>query len=77
MKVYFDTVLKHCVDEMENNNPIYFTRYEDMVKDMTGPTKGIMTYLLDLDDIAGTNAERRVDQFMAKKKENPNVDRPY
>jgi len=44
-------------------------RYEDLVIDMSGPTTGIMEYLLDLDSLAGTNAERRIKEHCAKGKE--------
>ena len=37
--------------------------------DITGPCKGLFEYLLELDDIEGTNAGRRVEEFAAKGKE--------
>jgi len=77
MKRYFDIVFKHSVEEMESYNPIYFVRYEDMVKDMEGPTRGILSFLLEMPDLAGTNAERRIHQFIAKKKADPKADRAY
>ena len=62
---------------MEHHNPIYIVRYEDMVKDSVGPTTGILQYLLEMEDISGTNAERRVMHFAELKKQNPNIDRAY
>jgi len=34
-----------------------------MCSDLGGTVSGLMEYILDLDDIAGTNAERRIDEF--------------
>ena len=77
MKKYFDVVFKHSIDEMEHHNPIYIVRYEDMVKDSVPSTSGILQYLLEMEDISGTNAERRVNHFAELKKKNPNIDRAY
>ena len=46
-KKYFDTLLQHCIDEEQN--PIYFSRYEDLCADMEGTTRGPMMFLLDMD----------------------------
>ena len=59
IKKYFSMLLKHC--ETEEKCPIYFVRYEDMVQDIRTPTRGLMEFLLDIDSIDGTNAERRID----------------
>lgn len=58
---YFETMLRHCLKE--NKNPIYIVRYEDLVKDQTGEMNGLMKFLLDTDDLTGTNAERRLQQM--------------
>lgn len=63
MKRYFETVLRHSVDEFDKYAPIYVVRYEDMVQGMEGPTRGILSYLLELEDMSGTNAERRIESF--------------
>lgn len=60
---YFTSMLKHC--NQDNENPIYVTRYEDLVSNPRQELEGIYKYLLDLDDLKGTNAERRLDQIMA------------
>jgi hypothetical protein len=77
MKKYFDIVFDHSINNMEANNPIYIVRYEDMVKDSVEPTTGILQFLLEMEDISGTNAERRVNHFAELKKQNPNIDRAY
>ena len=59
---YFETMLRHC--NQEGRNPIYIVRYEDLVSNPRPELEGIMKYLLDLDDISGTNAQRRVDQVI-------------
>jgi hypothetical protein len=47
-------MLRHC--NKENRNPIYIVRYEDLVSNPAAELQGIMKYLLDLDDLSGTNA---------------------
>jgi hypothetical protein len=66
MRTYFDLLIKDCHED--KMNPIYFVRYEDMVVDMKAPTTGAMQYLLDLEDLAGSNAERMLDKLIAKGK---------
>lgn len=39
-------------------------RYEDLVSNPKPELEGIMKYLLDLDDLTGTNAQRRVDEVI-------------
>lgn len=56
---YFKTMLKHC--NKEGRNPIHIVRYEDLVTSPREELIGIFKFLLDLDDIKGTNAERRID----------------
>jgi hypothetical protein len=36
-------------------------RYEDLVADIRKPTKDLMEFVLEIDSIQGTNAERRID----------------
>ena len=61
MKRYFDTLLRHCRDE--GKNPIYIVRFEDLLKDKQGELEGVMKYLLDMDSLEGTNAQRRIEQI--------------
>ena len=68
MKQYFDTMIGHCYHDENKQNPIYFVRYEDLCDDIVEPTKGLMEFLLDLDDISGTNCERRIHEQAAKGK---------
>jgi hypothetical protein len=55
-------MLRHC--NKEGRNPIYIVRYEDLVSNPKPELEGIMKYLLDLDDLTGTNAQRRVDEVI-------------
>lgn len=64
---YFDTMLRHCNEQ--NKNPIYICRYEDLVSNQEAELTGVMKFLLDLDDLSGTNAERQIKQVCAKGKE--------
>lgn len=54
-------MLRHC--NKEGRNPIYICRYEDLVKDSKSELDGIMKFLLDVEDLSGTNCERRIDQL--------------
>jgi len=56
---YFQTMLDHC--NKDNKNPIYITRYEDLVDNPKAELTGLYKFLLDMDDLAGTNAERRIE----------------
>ena len=58
---YFEILLRHCTKE--GKNPIYICRYEDLVSDSKKELDGIMKFLLDVDDLSGTNCERRIDQL--------------
>jgi hypothetical protein len=60
---YFDVLLKHC--NKEGRNPIYITRYEDLVDQPEKELTDIFKFLLDMDDLTGTNAERRVKEIIA------------
>jgi hypothetical protein len=60
---FFETTLRQC--NKEGQNPIYITRYEDLVNNPRKELEGIFKFLLDVDSIEGTNAERRLDQIMA------------
>jgi hypothetical protein len=59
IKKYFNLILKHC--DTEEKCPIQFVRYEDLVADIRKPTKDLMEFVLEIDSIEGTNAERRIE----------------
>ena len=40
-------------------------RYEDLVMSPKETVMGLFAFLLDVDDLTGTNAERRIDQVVA------------
>lgn len=77
---YFDTLRKHCE---EKKCPIYFVRYEDLLTKPKEELTGIMSFILDLDSLEGTNVQRRIDEVTASKdagqpdlgKFNKNVDK--
>lgn len=52
-------MLKHCNEE--NRNPIYIVRFEDLLANPKSELEGIYKFLLDLDSLEGTNAQRRLD----------------
>ncbi len=49
---------------MEKKNPVYFLRYEDLVKYPKEELTRIMMYLLELDDLTGTCAEVQIGEAM-------------
>lgn len=60
-------MIKDCVQDKKN--PIYFLRFEDLVADPKKTLSGLFAFLLDLDDISGTNIETRIDEVISKGKE--------
>jgi hypothetical protein len=55
---YFDITIN---DTLKNKkNPIYFMRFEDLLKDKRGEIENVFKFILDLDDLEGTNALRRI-----------------
>jgi hypothetical protein len=61
---YFNTMIDHCVKE--NKNPIYIVRYEDLMSNREAELTGVMKFLLEMDDLSGTNVERRIKEAVAK-----------
>lgn len=55
---YFEALIRHTTKE--GKNPIYIVRYEDLCTHPTEELTGMMKFLLDMDDISGTNVERRI-----------------
>lgn len=49
--------------------PYLFTRFEDLVSNPEPELTNIMKFLLNVTDISGTNAERRVKEVIAKGKD--------
>lgn len=48
--------------------PIIFIRFEDLVKDPEPELNNLMRFFTHLDNIEGTNAQRRVKEVIAKGK---------
>jgi hypothetical protein len=46
-------------------NPIHIVRYEDLVTNPRETYSGIFKFFLDMEDITGTNVERRIDEVIA------------
>jgi len=46
--------------EKAKKNPTYFLRFEDLIADPAKELTGVFSFLLDLEDLTGTNAERRI-----------------
>lgn len=49
--------------------PVLFTRFEDLVTNPEAELTNIMKFLLNVTDITGTNAERRVKEVIAQGKD--------
>jgi len=66
MQRFFEILIRHCTKE--NRQPIYIVRYEDLVTSPKETLMGLMSFLLEQRDLTGTNAERRIDEVVAKGK---------
>jgi hypothetical protein len=58
---HFDIQMRQTIKE--NINPIYIVRYEDLCSNLKPELTGMMKFLLDIDDLSGTNIERLIDQI--------------
>lgn len=75
---YWKWWVKDCMGHMKNfyqvymddakyrKVPLIFVRFEDLVMDPEPELTRIMQFMLGVDDISGTNAERRVKEVIAK-----------
>ena len=76
--IWWDWWVKDCVGHMKNwykvvlhdarkrTVPTIFVRYEDLCEGPEEQLGNIMKYITGLSDLAGTNAERRVQAVLAK-----------
>lgn len=64
MSQYFDVLIRHTVEEKKN--PILILRFEDMVSNKQPQLTSLARFLTDMDDISGTNIERRVLEIAGK-----------
>jgi hypothetical protein len=53
---YFRIMRRDLVQE--GQNPVYFCRFEDCIADPAKELDGVFRFLLDLDDLEGTNIQR-------------------
>lgn len=64
---FFKILIDACTTG--GKNPVYITRFEDLLSDKQNELTGVMKFLLGLDDLTGTNAERRIRQVCDMPKE--------
>lgn len=63
---WFETVMR---DANLRKVPVLWIRYEDLVEDPKPHLYNVMRFMLNEKDLAGTNAERRINEVLAKGKE--------
>ena len=63
MKRFFDVLIRDCT--IEDKNPLYIVRYEDLVSEPKQTLMGLMSFLLEVEDLSGTNVERRIDDVLS------------
>ena len=63
MRDYFKVALRHCT--ADGKNPMYICRFEDMITNPKEVLMGLFAFLLDVDDLSGTNCEKRIDEIVA------------
>jgi len=63
MRDYFDVAIRHCT--VEGKNPMYICRYEDLLVQPKEELMKLFAFLLDEEDLTGTNCERRIDEVVA------------
>lgn len=59
----FDILFRDCIDHKKN--PIHIIRFEDLCDDPTKELTSMMKFTLDLNDLTGTNMERRINEIRA------------
>lgn len=63
MRRFFDVLIGDCT--IEDKNPLYIVRYEDLVAEPKETLMGLMSFLLEVEDLSGTNVERRIDDLLS------------
>ena len=56
-------------DARSSKVPFYFVRFEDLISNPQPILEDLMKLLLSLDSLEGTNAQRRIDEVIAKGKD--------
>ena len=59
MRRFFEILIRECY--VEKKQPLYIVRYEDLVLEPKKTLMGLMSFLLEVKDLTGSNAERRID----------------
>lgn len=55
---YFSILYKDCIED--GINPIHTIRFEDLLDDTTAELTSMMKFCLEMEDLTGTNMERRI-----------------
>lgn len=63
---WYETLIN--AGENQKEVPVLWVRFEDLVTNPKQCLSQVMRFLLNMDDISGTNAERRIDEVCAKSK---------
>ena len=66
MQKFFEILIRQGTTEAKN--PMYIVRYEDLVTHPKETLMGLMSFLLEVKDLTGSNMERRIDQVVSKGK---------
>jgi hypothetical protein len=59
LRLWHDTVIRSCV--YEELNPIHFIRFEDLLENPRDQLIELFKFILELDDLQGTNCLERID----------------
>ena len=68
MKDFFKIINNDLITN--GKNPVYFVRYEDLLSAPKDTLMGLMSYMLSVPDIKGTNAERQIDSILEQGQRN-------
>ena len=63
MKRWYDVLISQCT--VKEKNPIYICRYEDLITQPKQELMQLFAFLLDCEDLTGTNCEKRIDEVVA------------
>ena len=58
MDQYFSIIFKDCIED--EVNPIHIIRFEDLCDDTPSEVTSMMKFCLEMEDLTGTNMERRI-----------------
>jgi hypothetical protein len=64
-KAFFDSMLNDLV--VDKKNPLHVTRFEDLISQPVTELEQMFKFLLDIEDIEGTNVQRIIRKVTANK----------